>query len=242
MVYYQFIGLKEEGYIQKYYITFNRERLEKIKNEMIFSCSEIRHRKYKTTTKPNYYDTTKIINYSDTKIGIKYGKGYDPDLDEYLVEYDELVHPLIVNLIEGVLNNDNDSLDKLLDIVYIPRKNKEDKKNYYIELREAEEERKEVGAAIEKGMMSLELGLNKLNLIKEKIEDINKHIELNRSQRKPSYYYQVIRECFDFGLGEMVSMKELEKMVDFFDCDDDNEELVGKRITKIRSMIKKIDK
>lgn len=241
MVYYQFIGLKEEGYIQKYYITFNRERLEKIKNEMIFSCSEIRHRKYKTTTKPNYYDTTKIINYSDTKIGIKYGKGYNPDLDEYLVEYDELVHPLVVNLIEGVLNNNNDSLERLLDIVYIPRKNKEDKKNYYIELRKAEEERKEVEAATKKGMMSFDLGLNKLNLIKEKIEDINKHIELNRSQRNPSYYYQVIRECFDFGIGEMISTKEFEKMIDFFGYED-NEELVGKRITKIRSIIKKTDK
>lgn len=241
MVYYQFIGLKEEGYIQKYYITFNRDRLEKIKNEMIFNCSEIRHHKYKTTTKPNYYDTTKIINYSDTKIGIKYGKGYDPDLDEYLVEYDELVHPLIVNLIEGVLNNDNESLDKLLDIVYIPRKHKENKKNYYIELRKVEEEKKEVSTAIEKGMMSLDLGLSKLNLIKEKIEEINKHIELNRSQRNPSYYYQVIRECFDFGLGEMISIKELEKILGFFGYED-NEELVGKRITKIRRIIKKTDK
>ena len=241
MVYYQFIGLKEEGYIQKYYITFNRERLEKIKNEMIFSCSEIRHRKYKTTTKPNYYDTTKIINYSDTKIGIKYGKGYDPDLDEYLVEYDELVHPLIVNLIEGVLNNDNESLDKLLNIVYIPSKHKENKKNYYIKLRKAEEEKKEVSTAIEKGMMSLDLGLSKLNLIKEKIEEINKHIELNRSQKNPSYYYQVIRECFDFGLGEMISIKELEKILGFFGYED-NEELVGKRITKIRRIIKKTDK
>ena len=89
--------------------------------------------------------------------------------------------------------------------------------------------------------MSLELGLNKLNLIKEKIEDINKHIELNRSQRNPSYYYQVIRECFDFGIGEMISTKEFEKMIDFFGYED-NEELVGKRITKIRSIIKKTDK
>ena len=46
----------------------------------------------------------------------------NPDLEEYLVEYDELVYPIEAILIERILDDDNEALEELLDILYNPKK------------------------------------------------------------------------------------------------------------------------
>lgn len=49
MIHYQLIGAVRDPYISKYEVEIRRERLEAIKEEMILSCSEIKHHSYKTT-------------------------------------------------------------------------------------------------------------------------------------------------------------------------------------------------
>lgn len=43
MIHYQLIGAVRDPYISKYEVEIRRERLEAIKEEMILSCSEIKH-------------------------------------------------------------------------------------------------------------------------------------------------------------------------------------------------------
>lgn len=122
MIHYQLIGAVRDPYISKYEVEIRRERLEAIKEEMILSCSEIKHHSYKTTTIYRKCYDERTINYTSKKIGIKEGRGYEPDLEEYLVEYDELVYPIEAILIERILDDDNEALEELLDILYNPKK------------------------------------------------------------------------------------------------------------------------
>lgn len=40
MIYYQFIELKNDSYIQKYFVIFNRKKLEEVKEKIILDCSQ----------------------------------------------------------------------------------------------------------------------------------------------------------------------------------------------------------
>lgn len=228
MIYYRIIKLKNETYISKYEVILKKEKLEKIRNEMISSCSQIIHHKYKTTSKPNYYDTHRIINYRDTKTGLK---------GEYLVEYDELIHPLEVNLLSEVIKENNIALEELLDIVYGQDKVVVDTYEYYARLEEAQKEENAIKELLKKGKIDQMIGISKLKLIEEKIKEIELYIKLNKDRKKTSAFYQVIRESFEMIPGEILTTDELKKTLDFFEYDKDKS-LIDKRISRIRKKIK----
>ena len=50
MIHYQLIGAVRDPYIEKNKVELKKERLEKLKREIILNCSEKKHYKYKTTT------------------------------------------------------------------------------------------------------------------------------------------------------------------------------------------------
>lgn len=67
MIHYQLIGAVRDPYISKYEVEIRRERLEAIKEEMILSCSEIKHHSYKTTNGFVSCDN-RITNFHTSKI------------------------------------------------------------------------------------------------------------------------------------------------------------------------------
>ena len=99
MIHYQLIGAVRDPYISKYEVEIRRERLEAIKEEMILSCSEIKHHSYKTTNGFVSCDN-RITNFHTSKIR---PSEENNGLEEYLVEYDEIIYPYEVKLIEKVL-------------------------------------------------------------------------------------------------------------------------------------------
>ena len=99
MIHYQLIGAVRDPYISKYEVEIRRERLEAIKEEMILSCSEIKHHSYKTTNGFVSCDN-RITNFHTSKIRTSEENN---GLEEYLVEYDEIIYPYEVKLIEKVL-------------------------------------------------------------------------------------------------------------------------------------------
>ena len=66
---------------------------------MILSCSEIKHHSYKTTNGFVSCDN-RITNFHTSKIRTSEENN---GLEEYLVEYDEIIYPYEVKLIEKVL-------------------------------------------------------------------------------------------------------------------------------------------
>lgn len=143
MIYYQFIELKNDSYIQKYFVTFNRKRLEEVKEKIILDCSKKNYNQYEIIT--------------------------------------------FIKLIEETLKGDNIALNNLLDVIYIPKK---------------------IDAT----------GQNILN-----------------------NYYQVIRECFEFSPRDMLLIKDFNRMINFFEYNE-NTNIISDRIIKLKSKIKKNDK
>ena len=218
-----------------------RERLEELKREIILNCSEKKHYKYKTTTIYRKCYDERTINYTSKKIGIKEGRGYDPDLEEYLVEYDELVYPIEAILIERILDDDNEALEELLDILYNPKKRPTINEEYTDILAETKEKIVLVSKQISAGEINLEKGLFQLKQLKEKLEEIKSYIEINKNQKPVSLYYQSIKESFIFHPVAMLPIKDFNKTLEFFDYDT-NRDNYDKKITRIKSKIKKNDK
>ncbi len=236
MIHYQLIGAVSDPYIEKNEVEFKRERLEELKREIILNCSEKKHCKYKTTTIYRECYDERTINYTSKKIGIKEGRGYEPDLEEYLVEYDELVYPNEVILIERILEGDNEALEELLDILYNPQKRPTVKEEYTESLNQTKEDIVLISKQISTGEINLEKGLFQLKQLKEKVEEIKSHIEKNKDQKPVNIYYQSIRESFIFHPVAMLSIKEFNKTLAFFDYDT-NRDSYDKKITRIKRKI-----
>lgn len=236
MVHYELIGAVRDPYIEKNEVEFKRERLEELKREIILNCSEKKHYKYKTTTIYRECYDERTINYTSKKIGIKEGRGYEPDLEEYLVEYDELVYPVEVILIERILEGDNEALEELLDMLYNPKKRPTVKEEYTDTLNQTKEEIVLISKQISAGEINLEKGLIQLNQLKEKIEEIKSYIEKNKDQKSVNVYYQSIKESFTFHPIAMLPIKEFNKALEFFDYDS-NRDNYDKKITRIKRKI-----
>lgn len=236
MVHYELIGAVRDPYIEKNEVEFKRERLEELKREIILNCSEKKHYKYKTTTIYRECYDERTINYTSKKIGIKEGRGYEPDLEEYLVEYDELVYPVEVILIERILEGDNEALEELLDMLYNPKKRPTVKEEYTDTLNQTKEEIVLISKQISAGEINLEKGLIQLNQFKEKIEEIKSYIEKNKDQKSVNVYYQSIKESFTFHPIAMLPIKEFNKALEFFDYDS-NRDNYDKKITRIKRKI-----
>lgn len=236
MVHYELIGAVRDPYIEKNEVEFKRERLEELKREIILNCSEKKHYKYKTTTIYRECYDERTINYTSKKIGIKEGRGYEPDLEEYLVEYDELVYPIEAILIERILEGDNEALEELLDMLYNPKKRPTVKEEYTDTLNQTKEEIVLISKQISAGEINLEKGLIQLNQLKEKIEEIKSYIEKNKDQKSVNVYYQSIKESFTFHPIAMLPIKEFNKALEFFDYDS-NRDNYDKKITRIKRKI-----
>lgn len=236
MVHYELIGAVREPYIEKNEVELRRERLEELKREIILNCSEKKHRKYKTTTIYRECYDERTINYTSKKIGIKEGRGYEPDLEEYLVEYDELVYPVEVILIERILEGDNEALEELLDILYNPKKRPTVKEEYTETLNQTKEDIVLISKQISTGEINLEKGLFQLKQLKEKVEEIKSYIEKNKDQKSVNVYYQSIKESFTFHPIAMLPIKEFNKALEFFDYDS-NRDNYDKKITRIKRKI-----
>lgn len=241
MVHYELIGAVRDPYIEKNEVELRRERLKELKREIILNCSEKKHRKYKTTTIYRECYDERTINYTSKKIGIKEGRGYEPDLEEYLVEYDELIYPVEAILIERILDDDNEALEELLDMLYNPKKRPTVKEEYTDTLNQTKEEIVLISKQISAGEINLEKGLIQLNQLKEKIEEIKSYIEKNKDQKSVNVYYQSIKESFTFHPIAMLPIKEFNKALEFFDYDT-NRDNYDKKITRTKSKIKKNDK
>ena len=96
-------------------------------------------------------------------------------------------------------------------------------------------------AHITSSKINLEKGLIQLNQLKEKLEEIKSYIEINKNQKPVSLYYQSIKESFIFHPVAMLPIKDFNKTLEFFDYDT-NRDNYDKKITRIKSKIKKNDK
>lgn len=236
MIHYQLIGAVRDPYISKYEVEIRRERLEAIKEEMILSCSEIKHHSYKTTNGFVSCDN-RITNFHTSKIRTSEENN---GLEEYLVEYDEIIYPYEVKLIEKVLKEDNTALEELLDIISNPKRVSKETK-YQNKLLETKEKRNAICDLVREGKLELSYGVLVLNQLDETINSLEDHIERNKDRRPVFDFYQSLRESFIFHNVDMLLIRDFDRTLSFFDYTDDKS-VFDKKINRIKRKVLKTDK
>lgn len=186
--------------IEKYEIEFDKEKLKKLKIEIINKCSEITHKEYNNTIEPNYFDYLKIRNYQSKQIGTVEGRDYAPDKTLYHISYDEYIFPYLVTLIDRLLKNDIEALNEIFN----PSIEKE-KISFTQRIENLSKEIDEI---------------NNFDTNKKitKLQELQKLIEtqkLNSSQLPVSLYYTKVQELITFKYINSMKITEIEKTESF---------------------------
>lgn len=104
-----------------------RDKLLKIRNEVIESCSEIIHYDYEDTNGPSIRSSLKIRNF----ISFPISKSSRTEGKVYRFVYEEYKFPYLVYIIDRILKNDRNAIDELYNMDFskeiIPFENKIEK-------------------------------------------------------------------------------------------------------------------
>ncbi len=192
---------KKDETIEKYQVTFDKEELIKIKNEIINNCSLIKHREYESDYPPSF--SKKIIrNYKSTPTGNKM-EYFEEARDIYRYSYDEYNPPYLVELINQLLNDNSDAIDKIL--------------NYDISKESTIDDRIELA-----NQDFDKIAPQNITMRKEKLNEIAELFnekELNKNQQSIEPYYNQLIEQISFNLIDSLSISELDKIELFFEIE-----------------------
>ena len=100
----------QENFIVHYQVKLHYEELKKLRQDIIFHCSNITHECYEDFETPNLYQMEEHIhNYHEKKVGI--ALDYDGNMkSSYYIEYDYYHHPLLVKWIDEIMEGKTSSI------------------------------------------------------------------------------------------------------------------------------------
>lgn len=99
--------------VEKYQVKFNKEEIEKLRENIIYNCSNIVHREYRSDYSPRFIDRNLIRNFHATLVGEK--EYFEETRDVYLFSYDEYEPPYLIKLIDRLLKEDTTVLEEILN-------------------------------------------------------------------------------------------------------------------------------
>ena len=214
-----FYYLKNRDNIEKYFVNFDNEELENLKIEIINNCSEIIHHEYDGIDAPAQFDYLRIRNYKEKFVGIKESRDslQIPDYYVYHFSYDEYVFPDLVYLIDELLKGDNNSIDKIL--------------NYGKKLN-GKSISDTISDRIDETSRQLD-NIDNLDIVrkKSKLEELNSLIklkEINEKQASIESYYIKLKNLITFNLIDKISIKDIERVNNFFENKTNLEEKIKK--------------
>lgn len=198
--------------IIKYEVKIEKEKLSKIRFQIINNCSHIKHIKNRVTDScmPKYWDYEHIRNYHERYIGrIEYNDFYSMPEDQYLVEYDYYTHPPLIQLIDNLLNGDTSAIEQI-------EKLKDESLDKEQEL--LNEQKKiinKLNNMIEKNKQNQ---IYLLNQNQEKLLEYYKEQELNKNQVSATRYKKQVLDCIEFKEVEIISYKTVLEVMRFLAC------------------------
>lgn len=233
MTYYEIINCINDSYIAKRNITVNKEKLAKIRKDIIKNCSIITHNVQKGDSLL-YSNDEDITNYKETYLGKEPKKGYAPERKIYLVEYDRLRHPYIVNILQKVINDDENALRELITILN-SKETSTFNNAYDLEKYTLEKEQEELLNSITDKKSELKNSF-KLHIIKNRLYQLEINKLINKKQKNVTEYYEAIRNSLIEETLERRKIDEINKILEFLDLDinKENTESFNKSLTRIR--------
>ena len=194
MIYFR----KKEEVIEKYQVNFDKNELEKLKNEIIDNCSYILHKEYESDYSPRFTDEI-IRNFTYTPTGKK--EYFEETRDIYLYSYDEIKPPYLVKLIDQLLNGNSSAIDGIL--------------NYDISTKSTIDDRIDL-INQEFNKIAPEDITKKKEKLKE-LEDLLKAKELNKNQQSIDVYYDQLIGLIKFDLIGSLQISELDRIESFLE-------------------------
>ena len=212
--------LEQKYTIEKYFVSFSKEELEKLKIEIINKCSEIEHYEYDGTEGPNKFDYLQIRNYHEKFIRIRESRDnlQWPDQKLYHYSYDKYNYPTLVTAIDNLLNGNVQALD----VIY--------NQNSEITIKTIDERITETSGEL--------TAIDNLNITekKEKLNNLQRLVELkelNKNQKSVIPYYDKVRELITLEYVDSITKEVLEKVNQFFENRVDlNKQLKKTKILK----------
>ena len=192
---------KNDDVIEKYQVNFDKEKIKKLKQEIINNCSFITHIEYEGDYAPILSNEI-VRNFTYTPTG-KEREYFEETRDIYHYSYDRYEPPYLVALINQLLllNDNSKVIDQILNYEIASKSTIDDK----IEL--AYKEFKEIDP---------ENATKKVEKLKE-LENLLKAKKLNINQQNIDLYYNQLIELIKFNLIDSLPINELNKIESFLE-------------------------
>ena len=190
---------KNDDVIEKYQIDFDKEKIKKLKQEIINNCSLIKHIEYESDYTPILSNEI-VKNFTYTRTG-KEREYFEETRDIYHYSYDRYEPPYLVELINQLLNDNSKVIDQILNYEISSESTIDDS----IEL--AYKEFKEIDP---------ENVTKKAEKLKE-LEDLLKAKNYNINQQNIDLYYKELIELIKFNLIDSLPINELNKIESFLE-------------------------
>lgn len=192
---------KNDDVIEKYQVNFDKEKIKKLKQEIINNCSFITHIEYESDYTPILSNEI-VRNFTYTPTG-KEREYFEETRDIYHYSYDRYEPPYLVALINQLLllNDNSKVIDQILNYEIASKSTIDDK----IEL--AYKEFKEIDP---------ENATKKAEKLKE-LENLLKAKKLNINQQNIDLYYNQLIELIKFNLIDSLPINELNKIESFLE-------------------------
>ena len=222
MFYYKLV----DGKLFKYNVLFNKDKIEKLKDEIIDNCSFIKHVELDSDYGPYFSDYRYVRNYRyyDTGKDMEY---FEETRSIYHYSYDLLEPTKLVNLINALLNGNSEAIDEIMNY-RIYKTSKID--------RDIKAKNKEFANLLASNNIK-----KKKEVLKE-LEELIKLKDLNKNQVSEEEYYKQLLNLIKFDLVDKVNLGDVYRMERFF-----NTEFIrinyNKNKTKshVKSLIKRKD-
>ena len=211
---------KNDDVIEKYQVNFDKEKIEKLKQEIINNCSFITHIEFESDYTPRLSNEI-IRNFKYTPTG-KEREYFEETRKIYHYSYDRYEPPYLVTLINQLLNDNSKVIDQILNYE-IPSKSTIDDS-----IDSAYKEFKEINP---------ENVTKRAEKLKE-LEDLLKAKKLNINQQNIDLYYKELMELIKFNLIDSLTLSELNKIESFLEINlsseisDSNEKPFVKSLKK----------
>lgn len=232
MYYY---NVNRDGLIAKNIVIIDNDKLNNVRNDIIYNCSLIEHYKYRSSSSPDEVYKSNMFNFSYKEIKIGNSRY---STTKYLYEYDEYIYPKEVYLIDRILNNDEEALEELFDILDSTDK-KENPNSFSLLLEEARHEFTSLLENVYRGNVSFDKGNDRLELLKTRIRELERKVLLNSSVKSSSEYYYSLKNSFTFKEISSMKLEEFNNFMLFFSNDNTS---IDKNTIRIKKKINKCDK
>ena len=186
----------EKEVVLKYQVNFNREEIEKLRENIIHNCSHIVHREYYNTCPPNFTDKSLIFNFKST---FAFEKEYfEETKDVYLYTFDEYEVPYLIKLINRLLKEDATVLEEIL--------------NYKVEDKASLEEQINF---VNQEYLKADNVFKRQEKLKE-LESLLSQKNLNKNQQSTYIYYQKLLSLIKFELIDTLPLDYIQRVEDFY--------------------------